>query len=474
LKRVTAIIALIFVILLVPALPARADSVTDTLSVYVGYSGGPYYLKTTFHWTELDDMYGGMLPTYQSVYSYFSGSRIAIDSARGFALSDFLQISGVDLSSVARLEFYTKDHSNGAFVSFNKSNLLYVARYYYPNLAVDPETEELIPKNGGELTDGAVQVETMMALEDNWEWDAEGPNFSNPGTGSRFRLLFGQRKPDESLTGASAKYVHAVYCTFSGKPELTTDEPNLKLKLGSDYRVTVNVAAEDSLLNDYVRENLVWSSNNTDAVEVDMYGNLKVKTTGTAEITVTYGETTLTITVTAGDENIDGTGTEGNGKTGDGSGENPGDGGTGGQPGDGSSGDNSGGQQGGAKPAPKPTAQAQQPEPQDGAEQVSFSENSKGVYILSSALMTRTEYAEWVNSILGHDVTTDSNSGGVVNWREGEKGSDASVLQVKINTVSAMPLYIAAGALLVLSGAGEWLSFKIRLGKEQKNSKKRA
>ncbi|MDR1821043.1 MAG: Ig-like domain-containing protein, partial [Oscillospiraceae bacterium] len=268
---------------------------------------------------------------------------------------------------------------------------------------------------------------------------------------------------------------HAVYCTFSGKPELTTDEPNLKLKLGNDYRVTVNVAAEDSLLNDYVRENLVWSSNNTEAVEVDMYGNLKVKATGTAEITVTYGEAVLTITVTAGDENIDGTGSEGDGETGNGTDTNPGDDGTDSPSGEGDSGDNSGEQPNGStKPAPKPAVPTAQPQPQDGAEQVSLSENSKGVYILSSELMTRTEYAEWVNSILEHDVTTDSSSGGVVNWREGEMDSDASALQVKINNVSAAPLYIGAGALFALGGAGEWLSFRIRLGKASNKAKKRA
>ncbi|MDR1573213.1 MAG: hypothetical protein LBS24_02765, partial [Clostridiales Family XIII bacterium] len=71
--------------------PVLADAVTDTLAVYVGYYGGPYYLKQEYRWTELDDLYGGALDTHEVAYSYFSGSRVAIDSARGFYLSDFLQ-----------------------------------------------------------------------------------------------------------------------------------------------------------------------------------------------------------------------------------------------------------------------------------------------------------------------------------------------------------------------------------------------
>ena len=51
---------------------AQADAVTDTIGVYIGYFGwseDQYVEKTTYHWTELDDWYGGKLDTHEVVYS---------------------------------------------------------------------------------------------------------------------------------------------------------------------------------------------------------------------------------------------------------------------------------------------------------------------------------------------------------------------------------------------------------------------
>ena len=46
----------------------HADSVTDTIGVYIGYFGwdeDQYIEKATYHWTELDDLYGGALDTHE-------------------------------------------------------------------------------------------------------------------------------------------------------------------------------------------------------------------------------------------------------------------------------------------------------------------------------------------------------------------------------------------------------------------------
>ena len=63
---------------------ARAAIATDTITVRVGYLGGPYFEKATFHWKELDDYYDGALSTQELIYSYCSGSRTALCAARGF------------------------------------------------------------------------------------------------------------------------------------------------------------------------------------------------------------------------------------------------------------------------------------------------------------------------------------------------------------------------------------------------------
>ena len=58
------------------ALPALADSVTDTISVCIGYFGwteDEYVDKAKFTWQELDDWYGGALDTHEEFYSYSNG-----------------------------------------------------------------------------------------------------------------------------------------------------------------------------------------------------------------------------------------------------------------------------------------------------------------------------------------------------------------------------------------------------------------
>lgn len=173
------------------ALPALADSVTDSISVCIGYFGwaeDEYVEKAKFTWQELDDWYGGALDTHEEFYSYSNGSgRTYLVYARGFYIRDLLDYAGVDVNSIASIDFFTKDHSNGAYRSFTKYALLDQPRYYFPNLAADPETGELYAWDGGDdLWVGAYQVEPMLALEDYTEWDTSGFDFESYINESRF------------------------------------------------------------------------------------------------------------------------------------------------------------------------------------------------------------------------------------------------------------------------------------------------
>ena len=467
----------------------NAGAVTDTISVYVGYYGTEYYEKCTYHWAELDDLFGGALDTYEIAYSYYNGSRTAIDSARGFLLSDFLSYAGVDFSSIAAIDFYTKDHTNGAYRSFTKYSLIDAPRYFFPNLAADEETGEPIARDGVDVWNGALLVETMLALEDHWEWDAEDTYFAAPSTGNRFRLLFGQLYPSEAMTSASAKYVHTLYVTFSGMPILTAEEPDMPLVVGSDYSVTVNVSAEDSLLDEYVRENLVWSSNNTDVIEVDFYGNLTVKAEGEAVITVSFGDASSSITVKAGsDENLDGTGTDSSETDGEGTGQ--GNGQDNGQS-NGQSTVQDNGQGSGQGIGQRPSENGADvegtvsgdidfenaenqimteeipderlPLSENTVEEVSFSENNSGVYLLSSEAMSRTEFAEWVNSILEHEAVEGNGTGGVVNWRTEGLDDDAQALAIQIRSIDFMPICLGFAVVFLLGAITGVTSFYIHL-----------
>ena len=200
-KKLLTRLALLMILCAALALPVFADAVTDSISVCIGYFGwseDEYVEKAKFSWQELDDWYGGALDTHEEYYSYCNGSgQTYLAFARGFYIRDLLDYAGVDVNSIASIDFFTKDHSVGAYRSFTKYALLDQPRYYFPNLAGDAETGELYAWDGGDdLWVGAYQVEPMLALEDYTEWDTAGFDFESYAdeslfsTGSRFHLSF--------------------------------------------------------------------------------------------------------------------------------------------------------------------------------------------------------------------------------------------------------------------------------------------
>ncbi len=318
-KRLLTKCALLLALCAALALPALADSVTDTISVCIGYFGwteDEYVEKAKFSWQELDDWYGGALDTHEEFYSYSNGGgRTYLVYARGFYIRDLLDYAGVDVNSIASIDFFTKDHSNGAYRSFTKYALLDQPRYYFPNLAADPETGELYAWDGGDdLWVGAYQVEPMLALEDYTEWDTSGFDFESYvdeslfSTGNRFHLFFGQQSPEEAATSSAAKYVYKILVTFSGTPVLSSEEHNLDLIVGSDHALHVTADAEDDALTDYVQQNLQYVSSDPSVVSVDQYGRLHVNAEGDAVITASFGQSSVSTSVHVGSGGASGTG----------------------------------------------------------------------------------------------------------------------------------------------------------------------
>ena len=302
----TVLLALTLTVAVSPLTAKAAGAVTDTISVCIGYFGwdeDQYVEKVTYNWRELDDLFGGALTTHEHVYSYYSGSRTYLVAARGFYIRDLLECAGIDFGSISRIDFFTKDQTIGAYRSFTKPSLFDMPRYYFPNLAVNPDTGDIYPYDGDDVYSGATRVEPMLALEDYTEWDSVGALFEQLydtamfSATSRFHLFFGQLSPTEANTSSAAKYVYKLFITFSGTPILSADETNIELKVGSDFRMSVNVFAEDSLLDEYVRDNLIWASSDERIVAVDGTGALTVKAEGEADITASYGSSSVSVPV---------------------------------------------------------------------------------------------------------------------------------------------------------------------------------
>lgn len=319
-KRLLSALAAVFLLLSLLPIPARADAVTDTIGIYVGYYGWAeedYKEKVTYHWTELDDWVGGALDTHETIYSYYSGSRTYLVAARGFSIRDLLYYAGIDLWSIASIDFFTQDHANGAYRSFSRYSLLDMPRYYFPNLAADEETGEVYPWDGDDIWNGATTVESMLALEDYTEWDTVGSEFQQRydsallSPNCRFHLFFGQADPTEASTSSAAKYCYKILITFAGTPVLSTEETDMTLKIGSGRKLEVDVDAEDGLLNDYVREHIQWSSSDESIVTVAPDGTLTVLAAGQAVITASFGQSSVSVNVTVGEDESAGGGAAG-------------------------------------------------------------------------------------------------------------------------------------------------------------------
>jgi len=435
------------------SIPARSDSVTDTISVHIGYFGweeDQFVEKATFNWRELDDLFGGALKTHEVVYSYFSGSRTYLVAARGFYIRDLLSYAGVDFSSISRIDFFTKDQTVGAYRSFTKSSLIDTPRYYFPNLAANYDTGEIYPYIGDDIYEGSVRVESMLALEDYTEWDSVGYEFENLydramfSASSRFHLFFGQLAPEEANTSSAAKYVYKLLITFRGTPVLSTDETNIELKVGSDFKMTVNVSAEDRLLDEYVKGNLIWSSSDESIVSVDSEGKLTVKAEGDAIITASFGEASVSAAVRVGTDGSDGGQGDGGSGTGSGSGS-------------------------GSNATQIPIGDMSVvgiPIPENpnisNIDEINYTETS-GMYVLSAELMSQKDYAAWVNAVLGRETDGDGNNGG--GGAGGSMDGDAVQL-ILLDRNDKLPMTITFVALAIFFAAGfshGAISFKRKL-----------
>ena len=257
----------------------RPGLMADSLTITVGYFGGHYYTKKVFSYEELT-----ALPQVQQVYSYIdSMPAVCLTSAVGVRLMDILDAAGIDAASIHSFHFYCADVARTWYVSLQKYYLLDTARYYYPNLPFYWDYDEAEPLAGG--TEGAIRVETILALKDRWRRFATAEDFTDLTSSTRFRLVFGQtdnRTPTGSL---SAKWVHTVAVTLIGTPPagITLDVSALELEVGSEYQLEATLTITDNTTD----QRVIWNSSAPAIVSVDSRGRIKVIAEGESVITVT-------------------------------------------------------------------------------------------------------------------------------------------------------------------------------------------
>ncbi len=271
---------------------------SDTLSIQVGYSGGPYYEKRLFTLSELEQM-----DVVYADYTFIDNMpSVVIDHVKGVRLSDIIDGADIDLGSVKTFHFWIRDKKESSYTSFSKASLIDLPRYCYYSLPDNFDYEEGV---GNEYaTFDAQPVDTVMALADDWNRCIAGATFGsdylNLNSNTRFRLIFGQRDAETHTAVNSAKWVYAIVAEVTGEPAITLDRSAVRMSPGGAVTLNATVTAADPLIAE--EEPVIWSSDNQRVAAVDEHGAVTARTQGTAVITAEFhGVSAATaVTVTAG------------------------------------------------------------------------------------------------------------------------------------------------------------------------------
>jgi hypothetical protein len=265
----------------------------DTLTITVGYFGGPYYEKKVF---TLDELWAMDVQTLD--YTFIDNMpSVVIDHVAGVTLADVMDAAGIDLGSVQTFNFWCNDKQGGYYASLTKSYLIDTPRYTYYSL---PDNFDYDEGAGNEYaTLDAERVPTMIALADDWNCSLAGASFgsdyANLNTNTRFRLIFGQTNAAEHTASNSAKWIHRIEITLGGAPTVTLADFDLDLKVGSQFRSEPIIVAADPVIA--ANTTVEWSSSDETIATVDADGNITVHAEGTATITARVGDSVATITV---------------------------------------------------------------------------------------------------------------------------------------------------------------------------------
>ncbi|MDR2357014.1 MAG: Ig-like domain-containing protein [Oscillospiraceae bacterium] len=405
----------------------------DTLTVKVGYFGGPYYEKAVF---TLDDLWA--MDVQYVDYTFIDNMpSVVIEHAAGVTLADLMDAAGIDLGSIQRFNFWTNDKQGGYYTSLTKAFLIDTPRYCYYSL---PDNFDYDSGAGNEYAVlDAQRTPTMMALADDWGRALAGATFGSDyiglNTNTRFRLVYGQTDAVARTASDSAKWVHSIEVTLGGAPTLTLDVAVLDLEVGSKFRSEARVQAADPVISENAP--VVWSSSDASVVSVDQSGEMTALREGGAEITAAYGDQSVSVFVN-GIPARDGSGPAGSAVDGDNS-------------------DASGGYEPGGTPGT--AAEAPMPEDSTPPERGSLAESAESAAPSPEGGVRAPEAARPQDraAMVGFEISAVSagDEGGVQNWRR-EEMSDGAVELPVIRADNPMLPVAAAVFASIFAAGGLW------------------
>lgn len=344
-----------------PAFHEKAYA-TQPLTVYVGYSGGPYYEKHVYSASELEALADPCFYAYSaidkkpSLVKYVAWG-VPLETIFSSSVDPIVGTS-VNISALWRLAFDTDDDykpDNGVYgndrwywdyyngyASGHVLNPAVSSRYYFSDFDkyFDFVTESIIASKWDDLAASGVRVPTILALkyvkvrvasEEQWQdLDASLDTNDIPGSlnnagavDTRNRLIFGQTSPDEQEVENEVHSVTGLYCIYQGRPTVTLDKTQITGNIGDTVTVRAIVSAVDDLIVAEGPKDVVWTSADESVATVESNGDGTASVTihgkGDVRITASFGQSSSSEFTTEASANVSGPG--GSGWRGEGEGE---------------------------------------------------------------------------------------------------------------------------------------------------------
>ena len=331
-----AVLTVLFVLLAAAPTSAWAD-----FTVYVGYSGGPYYEKIRYSDSEMQAMSDAKLYEYTA---FDAMPALRKGFGYGVRIESLFANAGISSSELKRFYFSTKDGyiaDDGVegYGAWTYSNLVGTTRYYFPNLLNTYDFEEQEITDYDESWEGAVRVPAILAYSSSFSrvfsaYDEAWTSTAYMSTAG-YKLMFGQTDPATADARAYADVVRAMTCIFNGTPELSfnTDESGNLFEAEVGDTITIQaptISAADSLIEENAKYDFQWSVSDSDIADFvrDENGNVIIGEDGSVQLTI-YSEGDVSISAEYGNSpssEYRTSATAGGKGTGNGSGDGDGDG----------------------------------------------------------------------------------------------------------------------------------------------------
>lgn len=287
---------------------AFADATPSTFTIYVGYSGGPYYAKTVYSNADMWAMSDGAIYEYSSIDS---SKNLRKGFGQGIVLSNLLANAGVAVS-VERYYFNTADSyggtTDGALTAgdpWSYDELIGKTRYYYPDYPThwSWNLHGVFDKDGLEAT--RVQVPSILALKSSFlritsqeECDMLWNDSGRMSTNAGYRLMFGAESSTVGTARSFAAVVVGITCIMPGYIEVSFPSNVIEGEVGDVIDLTPTISSSTGELDSTIAANAAkdvqYVSSNTDIAQVFQKadGTWAVKINGEGSFSIGYSYST--------------------------------------------------------------------------------------------------------------------------------------------------------------------------------------